>query len=608
MLVESNTSKIAGRERCAHELFEQQVQQNPDGTAMLDEEHAITFEELNLKANLLAHHLRMLGVGPEVSVGLCLKSSNEAITALLGVLKAGGAFAVLDPGQTRDRFNCIMRNVKPALVLTTSTLERFVSEEAAAVLCLDRIPELQSAGRSENLSSGVTCENAACIVNTSGSRGRPKAIVMAHRGLMCSPVVASVGQEDNFSICESPGHQFWPELLLAALSRGVKFVISPMDTLKEVAPLISWLEASAVTNIALLPYTLLRLLDLREQTGSRLGQLRTIITIGAEVSADLINRCLRTIPHVKVVNAYGAGETGVVVKAEIPEPLMSRSAPIGTPSDTAPVYILDTRLQPLPKGVAGELCIAERGIARGYLNQPRLTSDRFIADPYGRPGSRMYRTGDLAKWQDDGRIEFVCRADRQLRDQGLDVDLREIETIIAMNDGIDAALITVNQIDGHLRLIANVVQKAGHEITASDLDDYLRKRLPYNMVPQVCHFLPFIPKTITGEVNFSEIPIFTPNQLIRASIPRSQLTPEQVVIIEMFESFLRRSVGLHDRFTDLGGDSLLATQVASRIRDRFNVEVSVESIFDLTVTELAAWVSMQESGTQTWATEASGLQ
>ncbi|MEG4231276.1 amino acid adenylation domain-containing protein [Microcoleus sp. Pol11C3] len=437
---------------CIHQLFEEQVERSPDAIALVFEDEQLTYQDLNQRANQLAHHLRNLGVGPEVLVGICVERSLEMVVGLLGILKAGGAYVPLDPAYPPERLVFMLEDAEVAVLLTQARLVESLPQHQARIVCLDTDWEIIERQSEENPGYSVTSKNLAYVIYTSGSTGRPKGVLVAHRGL-CNLAKAQIkifNVQPNSRVLQFASLSFdasiW-EVIMALLARAT-LVMGTRDSLLAGAPLIQLLRDFAIATVTLPPSVLAVL------PADELPALRTIIVAGEDSSPDLV---AKWAPGRRFFNAYGPTESTVCATvAECTD--STKSPPIGRPIANTQVYILDIQKQLVPIGVPGELYIGGDGLARGYLNRPELTSDRFIPNPFSNEsGSRLYKTGDLARYLPDGNIEFLGRIDHQVKIRGFRIELGEIEAVLSQHPDIQESLV-INRDDssGNQRLVAYI--------------------------------------------------------------------------------------------------------------------------------------------------------
>jgi len=437
----------------SHQLFESQVEQTPDAVAVVFEEEQLTYQELNHRANQLAHHLRHLGVGPEVLVGICVERSLEMVTSILGILKAGAAYVPLDPAYPKERLAFMLEDAQTPVLLTQKRLVPVVPEHSAKVVCLDTDWDAIALESEENPVSGATPNNLAYVIYTSGSTGKPKGVLVAHRSL-CNLVKAQLKDFDvqpDSCVLQFASSSFDASVseVFMTLVTGATLVLSARDSLLPGPALIRLLREQAITHVTL-PPSVLAVLPVEE-----LPRLRTMIVAGEACPSDLV---ALWVPGRRFFNAYGPTEATVCTT--IAECTDSRQKlPIGYPIANTQVYLLDAQLQPVPIGVPGEIHIGGIGLARGYLNQPQLTAEKFIPNPYSEePGARLYKTGDLARYLPDGQLEFLGRLDQQVKIRGFRIELGEIEAVLNQHPQVQQTVVMVREdIAGNKCLVAYVV-------------------------------------------------------------------------------------------------------------------------------------------------------
>ena len=560
------------------ELFAAQVTKTPDATAVVFEDQSLTYGELDARANQLAHFLRALGVGPELAVGLCVERSLEMLVALLGILKAGGAYLPLDPDYPPERLSFMLADAQAPLVLTHSALADRLPAHDALVLHLDAERSAIAAEPTTSPVSGVRPHNTAYVIYTSGSTGTPKGVSVTHGGI---PNLAAV-EIDRFAITsESRILQFASQSFDAALWEMVS-ALAAGAALVLIAPgkrsgdaLASLIREQNVTH-ATLPPVLLK--DLPADL-----PLTTLVVAGEACPAEEV---ARWSPGRRMINAFGPTETTVC--ATMSDALSGAVAPpIGRPIWNTRVYVLDVGLQPVPAGIVGELYIAGAGLARGYLGRAGLTAERFVADPFGPAGSRMYRTGDLARWRADGVLDFLGRADTQVKVRGFRIEPGEIEAALVRHDGVaQAAVIAREDVPGNKRLVAYVVGSADHVPDVAALRAHLAATLPDYMVPSAFVVLDPLPLTPNGKLDRKALPA---PDFASAQARRAPRTPQEELLCALFAEVLGlERVGIDDNFFELGGHSLLATRLISRIRATLDVELAIRSLFEAPTVEALA--------------------
>ncbi|HZC01411.1 MAG TPA: amino acid adenylation domain-containing protein, partial [Gammaproteobacteria bacterium] len=507
VLVAWNQTQAAyPRKLCMHQLFEGQAHQTPDAMAVVYEDQGLSYGALNARANQLAHHLRGLGVGPEVRVGICVERSLELVVGLLGVLKAGGAYVPLDPSYPQARLAFMLEDAKVRVLLTQAHLTERLPETAAGVLCVDAdwpLMAQQSPADPLNLSTPL---NLAYVIYTSGSTGTPKGVLVPHKGLLN----LVFWHQDAFAVTASDratqlaGTAFdasvweiWPYL-----SKGASLYIVRREILSSSVSLRDWLVSKAIT-ISFVPTPLAETLFLLEWPGAT--SLRVLLTGG-----DKLHQYPSPSAPFKLINNYGPTENTVVTTSGLVV-LQGQEAlapSLGRPIANTQLYVLDAHLQPVPIGVPGELYIGGAGLARGYLGRPELTAERFIPHAFGQePGARVYRTGDLVRYLPDGNLEFIGRVDYQVKVRGFRIELGEIEAVLGSHPGVQECCVVVREDHpGESRLVGYYVAGAA-VVEPEALRGYLRAKLPDYMVPGVFVGLEALPLTPNGKVDRKALPV-----------------------------------------------------------------------------------------------------
>ncbi|MEW5926454.1 MAG: amino acid adenylation domain-containing protein [Gemmatimonadota bacterium] len=579
---------------CIHDLAAAQARRTPDAVALVAGDVRVTFAELYRESGRIAAFLRSAGVGPETRVGVYLERSPLMVAALLGTLRAGGTYVPLDPAYPRERTAATLEDSAARVVLTQESLAGALPPgHAAEVVRLDadahRFPP---AGEEDGARAPADPENAAYLIYTSGSTGRPKGVVIRHRSAVAMLAWAAerFGAEERAGLLASTSIAFDIsvfEIFLPLTAGGTVVLARNVLQLPELG------EAAGVTLVNTVPSAWAELLRL----GAIPASVRTVNLAGEPVSA-MLARDTWALGHVRrVVNLYGPSEdTTYSTWAEL-ERGDEATPPIGRPLHDTRFYVLDRALQPVPRGARGELYVAGDGLARGYLDRPGLTAERWLPDPFGAPGERMYRTGDLGRLRPDGQLEYSGRADQQVKVRGFRIEPGEIETLLRGHPGVAEAVVAAREdVPGDRRLVGYVVPAAGAAAPAeAELRGWLRERLPEHMVPTAFVALETLPLTPSGKTDRRALPAPEHRESAAGYVaPRSE-TEEGLV--KIWEEVLRRSpVGVHDNFFDLGGHSLLVMQVVARVRTTFGVELPIPALFEQpTVAGLAAALAERQA-------------
>ncbi len=554
-------------------LFEAQARKTPDRVALGIEDRTLTYAALNSRANRLARRLRSLGVGPEAIVALCAEPSPELLVGILGILKAGGAYLPLDPQYPKERLAFMLQDAGASYLVTEKKLSasypHLAGIAAPAVVYLDDDRDVIARESGEDFDAGTTQGHLAYVIYTSGSTGTPKGVMIEHCAI-CNRVQWGgeyyglnesdrVLQKSTFAFDASVWEIFEPLLV------GARIVMARPGGRQNLAYLAELMAEQKVTVAEFAPSTLRALLE--EGSIARCKSLKRVFSGGEVLTAELEKMFFECL-SAELVNTYGPTETSVdVAHWKCEAGITRRNVPIGRPVAGMQIYILDARLQPVPVGVPGELLIGGVGVARGYLNRPELTAEKFISDPYsGEPGARLYKTGDLARHLPDGNIEFLGRIDDQVKIRGFRIEPGEIENALAENPSVRQAVVTARvDATAGTRLVAYVAASRAPAPTAAELRDFLKKKLPYYMIPSAFIFLESFRLTPNGKVDRRALP--DPGQ--SAPDHRNYVAPSGLIeqeLARIWEDLLSvRPIGVDDDFFDLGGHSLLAVQMVHRI-------------------------------------------
>jgi amino acid adenylation domain-containing protein/FkbM family methyltransferase len=586
VVVEWNqTAVVYGTPRALHEFVESQVARTPEATALVFEDEEVSYGELNERANKVARHLQSLGIGPDVIVGVCMERSVELVVGLLGILKAGGAYLPLDPAYPSERLQFMLADARPPVLLTQEPLLTTLPVHEAQVVCLDA-PEWKTplAWDAQNPTIEVSDQNLNYVIYTSGSTGRPKGAMNTHGAIVnrllwmqdaygLTPA-DRVLQKTPYSFDVSVWEFFWP------LMTGARLVVASPGGHQDATYLADLITRQQITTVHFVPSMLQIFIDSLE-AGS-CASLKRVICSGEALSLELQERFHARLPA-ELHNLYGPTEAAVDVTAWACERGAQRySVPIGRPIANTTIYILDSKLRPVAVGMAGELHIGGVGLARGYLNHPELTAERFIPDPFSTtPGARLYKTGDLARYLANGEIEYLGRLDFQVKVRGLRIELEEIEAVLTEHEAVREAVVVAREDKpGDVRLVAYLVCRDELSVTSGELRLHAGQKLPDYMVPSAFVMLDELPLSPNGKLDRRALPEPEWSSPDAKSYIAPRTTTEEIVAGIWMEVLGAKQVSVHDNFFEIGGHSLLATQVISRVRQTFHVELLLRKVFE----------------------------
>ncbi|MFF2922142.1 amino acid adenylation domain-containing protein [Streptomyces celluloflavus] len=593
--------------RPVHELFAERAARTPDAVAVGDATRQLTFAQLETRANQLAHHLAGLGVAPGTLVGVCADRGVDAVVALLGVLRAGGAFVPLDPAYPAERLRVMLDDAAVPVVVTEERLLDRTAGHDATTVCLDRDLPLLAELPAHPPYTTVAPDDLAYVVYTSGTTGRPKGVMVEHRHVhhMVHAWDRRYGltalQPRALSVSSISVDLFFSDFLLSALFGGT-MVICPQDAVADQVALTDLLLTSRAQLMVTVPTLARAVVAELAWRGVTPDALRVLMVGSEGWSADAAAEILAGLaPGTVLVNAYGSTETTVdsTVFQLGRDPLGDAAfVPVGRPLANTRIYVLDERMRPVPTGVVGECYIGGDGVSRGYLGRPELTAERFLDDPFApEPGARIYRTGDLVRWRADGNLECLGRVDDQVKIRGFRVELGEVEAALARHPAVGSAAAAVRKDDGGpARLVGYVVPAAGHTPDLAELRAFATERLPAPAVPTTYLVLDALPMTPSGTVARRALPAPAGAQDAARPYTAPRYATELLLCVIWQEVLDVERVGVHDNFFDLGGDSILSIRVISRIRATLGLAPSPRQLFDTpTVAGLSATLGRDDT-------------
>lgn len=605
----NDTCSSYPHDQCLHDLFDAQVERTPEAVAVVFEDQHVTFRELNRRADRLAHHLRALGVGPEALVGICLERSLEMMVALLGVLKAGGAYVPLDPTFPPERLAFMLEDAQVSVLLVQTHLLEKLPRHQVHVICLDQWMVNQSMSQrvgnsidslthllTDSCAGGVTADNLAYVIYTSGSTGKPKGVQISHRALVnflaAMQQQPGLNQRDVLLSVTTLSFDIAGLELYLPLLVGARLVLVGQEVTRDGQQLAAWLSWSQATVMQATPALWQMLVETDWAGCPHLKMLAG----GEALPRELAERLLAK--GASLWNMYGPTET--TIWSTTHEVLSQDGAvPIGRPIANTQLYVLDDELRPMPVGVPGTLYIGGDGLARGYLKRPDLTAEKFIPDPFGgQSGARLYNTGDLARYRPDGDVEFLGRRDHQVKIRGYRIELGEIEATLRQHPAVRQAVVLGREdVPGDKRLVAYIIPRQERPPSSDELRMFLLQKLPEYMVPQTFLLLNALPLTPNGKVDRRALPAPEGERPALTAAYVAPRTEVERTIAAVWQEVLRiENVGTQDNFFDLGGHSLLLTQVYSKLRRITHRDLSMLDLFRYpTISALADYLSQEPS-------------
>lgn len=578
-----------------HKLFEAQVAKNPNGIALVFEAEQLTYAQLNARANQLAHHLRKLGVGPDVPVALGLDRSIDLIVGLLGILKAGGAYVPLDPGLPPARLELMLSDAGARVLVTRSEMAAALGSHLDQVVSIDTDRALLTKESTDDPEARVSDQNLVYIIFTSGSTGRPKGVAVEHRQLL--NYLNSIWEKlalpagSSFATVSTVAADLGNTVLFPPLCKGGTLHLISEERATNPDALAEYCRRHPIDCLKIVPSHLSALLS----AASPADVLpRRRLVLGGEASSwSLIEKIKSLAPHCEILNHYGPTEAtvgAVSYDVDVNAPRPGDTVPLGRPLANTQVFILDEAMRLAPIGAPGELHIGGSGVARGYINHASATAEKFIPDPFGGNGTRLYRTGDGARYLPDGRIEFLGRVDDQVKIHGFRIEPREIELALCDHPKVETTVVVAREdLPGEKRLVAYCVGKEHHVLEAGELRTFLRGKLPEYMLPSAFVFLKQLPLTPNGKTDRQALPAPDPFRSEgdgAFAAPRNQV---EETLAGLWTSVLGvERVGINDNFFELGGDSILSIQIIARA-NQAGLRLSPRQLFQhQTIAELAS--------------------
>ena len=593
---------------CLHELFERQAERAPDAAALTFEGETLSYGELNRRADRLARRLRREGAGPETLVGVMLERSAGLVVALLGVLKAGAAYVPLDPSYPQDRLAFMLEDAGVSVVLTQSALLEQVPAGEARPVCLDEDWTETDDESAVEPARAASPDNVAYVIYTSGSTGKPKGVAVTHanvaRLFSATQHWFDFNSEDVWTLFHSYAFDFSVWELWGALLHGGRLVVVPYWVSRNPSAFRALLAEERVTVLNQTPSAFRQLMREDEQAGEESELALRYVVFGGEALEMHSLRpwfARRGDRRPRLVNMYGITETTVHVTYR---PLASEDAEgasvIGQPIPDLEIYVLDSRMEPVPLGVAGELYVGGDGLARGYLNRPALTAERFVPHPFSeRQGARLYKTGDLARRVNGGELEYVGRADQQVKIRGHRIELGEVEAVLAQHPNVREVVVVARSDEGAAEkyLVAYVVCREGRQATAGELRAHAHERLPEYMVPARFMTLERLPLTAHGKVDRRALPEAGGERPELEEVYEAPRTPVEEVLAAIWSEVLGvERVGAHDNFFELGGDSIRSVRILALAKEK-GMDFSLQQLFrHQTVAELAGEIAAGRLG------------
>lgn len=585
-------------ECCIHHLFEQQAEARPAKIAVICEDRQLTYAALNQRANQLAHYLRLFGVQPEMRIALCVERSLEMLVGILGILKAGAAYAPIDPAHPLERLSLMLEDLQAPVVLTQQHLLEKLPAHCGQAVCLDSDWETISLQSTANPNTEATAETLAYVMYTSGSTGTPKGVSVSHRAvvrLVQNTNYAHLGPDEVFL-------QFAPlsfdastfEIWGCLLNGGRLAVMPPL--LPSLDDLGAALRQHGVTTLFLTTGLFHLMIDERLNS---LRFVRQLLVGGDTMSLLRVKKAFQGLPDCRLINGYGPTEgTTFTCCYTVKDPDRLRmSVPIGQPIANTQAFVLDKHLRPAPVGVTGELYVCGDGLARGYHNRPDLTAERFVPSTQGSaPGARLYQIGDLVRHLHDGNIQFLGRRDLQVKIRGFRIELGEVEAALSTHPALrDAVVVARADTSGEKQLVAYLVSREGKSVSIEQLRDFLRQKLPEHLMPKAFVELEALPLTPNGKVDRKALPAAESRRGLGQDFVAPRTEVEDLLATIWSQALGVDQVGIDDNFFSLGGDSLRGVQVLAKVQER-GLSLSLQDLFQYQTIRKLALIATTSGG------------
>jgi amino acid adenylation domain-containing protein len=588
-------------------LFEEQARTTPNATALMFGAETISYSELNRRANQLAHYLMDHGVGAESRVGICLDRSPALIIGVLAILKAGGAYVPLDPGYPPARLSFMLEDAAVTLLLTETQLRSSFQDQNTRTICVDELAERIAACDGSDPRSNVGADNLAYVMYTSGSTGKPKGVAVTHKNivrLVKSTNYANFTRDEVFLqfapiSFDASTFEIWGSLLNGARLALMMPGPASLDELRRA------LKRYQVTTLWLTTGLFHLMVDTHLDA---LRGLQQLLTGGDVLSAPHAKRVVAELKSCRLINCYGPTENTTFTSwYAIDNPAaINGSVPIGRAISNSYVYVLDPHLNPSPVGIPGELYIGGDGLARGYLNQPELTAEKFIKDPFcNGSGRQLYKTGDLVRRRPSGELEFLGRIDNQVKVRGYRIELGEVETVLGQHESVRDVVVIVCKDQGDKHLAAYVVPREGKTLTANELRTFLSDRLPSQMVPSLFVVLEKLPLSASGKIDKAALPAINGNAENHSAARERCVLPQDKLELKLQRIWQRvlavSPIGMDDNFFELGGHSLLAVRLFAQIDKSLGRKLPLATLFQASTIHSLAEVLRKDGWTAPWS-------